>query len=61
MIETLLAIIGVCLGFGMAGILLLFGALVVLLLVIREVCILVRWILGGQTKKKIEKEKEDDK
>lgn len=58
MVETVLAIIGVCLGFGLAGIFLLAGMAVVLLFAIRELVQLVKWIWGADKDKK---RKEDDK
>lgn len=58
MIETVLAIIGICLGFGLAGIFLLAGMAVVLLFAIRELVQLVKWIWGADKDKK---RKEDDK
>ena len=57
MIEALIGILGVLLGAGLAGIFLLIGILVVLLLIVRGLIILVRFILSGI--KKNEKDKED--
>lgn len=51
MFETLAAILTVLLGLGLAGILLLVGALVVLLLIIRELIALVRFMFKSSAKK----------
>lgn len=56
MLETLTGILLGLLGLGLAGILLLIGALVVLLLIIRELIALVRFMFGAHKKK----EKESD-
>ena len=51
MLETLTGILLALLGLGLAGILLLIGALVVLLLIIRELIALVRFLFGAGKKK----------
>lgn len=56
MLETLTGILLGLLGLGLAGILLLIGALVVLLLIIRELIALVRFMFSAHKKK----EKESD-
>lgn len=54
MLETLIGILLGLLGLGLAGILLLIGALVVLLLIIRELIALVRFMFGAHKKKEKE-------
>lgn len=54
MIETVATILAALLGLGLAGILLLIGALVVLLLIIREVMALVRFMFKSTGKNKKE-------
>jgi len=50
MIETVATILAALLGLGLAGILLLIGALVVLLLIVREMVTLIRFVFRSAGK-----------
>lgn len=52
MLETVFAVLGALLGLGLVGILILIGAVVILLFILKGVIALIKFLVGSVPKKK---------
>lgn len=52
MLETVFAVLGALLGLGLIGILILIGAVVILLFILKGVIALIKFLVGSVPKKK---------
>ena len=52
MLETLMAVLGTLLGLGLVGILILIGAIVIVLFLLKGIIALIRFLVGSVPKKK---------